>query len=144
MCEALSNVGRLAVCETYLARAAIHRPLSIRPPPACPKSHSSTRSRSQKTARRPRCRLPLDVREAGDHFAAASGCEPGGKSTAISATESLATTTKVKSRLDAPGTGCSYIARLEAGSFMTDLVRRDVLHHGEKLMWDEHRRARFV
>jgi len=31
MCEASSNVGRLAVCETYLARAAIHRPLSIPP-----------------------------------------------------------------------------------------------------------------
>src|SRR5580658_5939187 len=27
---------------------------------------------------------------------------------------------------------------------MTDLVRRDVLHHGEKLMGDEHRRAGLV
>ena len=48
-----------------------------------------------KTARRPRCRRPLDMREAGDRFAAASGCELGGKSTAIFAAESLATTTKV-------------------------------------------------
>jgi hypothetical protein len=44
------------------------------------------------------------MRQAGDHFAAAPDCELGGKSMAISATESLATTTKVKSRLDAPGT----------------------------------------
>ena len=49
-----------------------------------------------------------------------------------------------QSRLDLAGTGCSHIARLEAGSFVTDLVRRDVLHHGEKLMWDQHRRAGLV
>ena len=43
----------------------------------------------------PRSPRPPDMREAGDHFAAAPSCELGGKSTAVFAAESAATTTKI-------------------------------------------------
>src|SRR5271163_3550336 len=80
-------VGPRPVTQSYTPQATMYatargiwsEPAVFNPAAArMSESHSSVRSRSQKSARRPPCRHPLDMREAGGDFAAVSmGQGPG-------------------------------------------------------------------